>query len=285
MRVLGALLRTSHPLPSAGVTAIAVLLGVAVGLSPFGVALLGVTMAFTQLSIGLSNDWLDAARDRVAGRSDKPVARGEIPVETVRVAALSAAGLAVLVSLSLGIPFAVAHLVALGSGWAYNAWLKHGPLSPLPYVVAFGLLPLLATLALQRPEPTSAAWWAVLAGSLLGIAAHVANVLPDLADDAATGVRGLPHRLGRVGATLLGGAALAGAAIALALGMGLDAPIPLAGLGLSLAASAAAVTGALRGSRWGFRFVILAALIDVVLLVLAGQRMVVDLVPASAGLP
>jgi 4-hydroxybenzoate polyprenyltransferase len=229
-------------------------------------------MAFNQLSIGLSNDWLDAARDREAGRRDKPVASGEIPVATVRVAALGAAALAVLVSLALGPPFAVAHLIALGGGWAYNAWLKHGPLSPLPYVVAFGLLPLLATLALA--QPAWAAWWAMLAGSLLGVAAHVANVLPDLADDAATGVRGLPHRLGRVGATLLGGVALAGAATALALGIGLDSPVALTGLGLSLAASVAAVVFALRGSRWGFRFVILAALIDVVLLVVAGERMV-----------
>lgn len=279
MRLIGALLRSSHPLPSAGVTVIAVLLGIAVGLGPIGVVLLGVTMAFNQLSIGWSNDWLDAVRDREAGRLDKPVARGEIPVAAVRVAALGAAALAVFVSLSLGPPFALAHLIALGGGWAYNTWLKHGPLSPLPYVVAFGLLPMLATLALPQPAP--AAWWAVLAGSLLGVAAHVANVLPDLDDDAATGVRGLPHRLGRVGATVLGGVALAGAAIALALGIGLDSPIALAGLALSLAASAGAVVAGLRGSRWGFRLVILAALIDVVLLVLAGERMVVTLGSAT----
>jgi 4-hydroxybenzoate polyprenyltransferase len=275
MRMIGAVLRSSHPGPAAGVTLIAVLLGIAVGLAPLGVVLLGVTMAFNQLSIGLSNDWLDATRDRETGRRDKPVAAGEVPVATVRVAAVGAAALAVLVSLTVGIPFALAHLIALGSGWAYNAWLKHGPLSPLPYVVAFGLLPLLATLAL--PQPALAAGWAILAGALLGVAAHVANVLPDLADDAATGVRGLPHRLGRMRATLLGGVALAGAATAVALGIGLDSPVALTGLGLSLAASVAAVVFSLRGSRWGFRFVILAALIDVVLLVLAGERMVVAL--------
>lgn len=278
MRMIGALLRSSHPGPSVGVTAITALLGIAVGLGPFQIVLVGATMAFNQLSIGLSNDWLDAARDREAGRRDKPVARGDIPVAAVRLAALSAAALAMIVSLSLGPLFAVAHLVALGSGWAYNAWLKHGPLSALPYVVAFGLLPMLATLSLA--PPAMAAWWAVLAGSLLGVAAHVANVLPDLADDAATGVRGLPHRLGRVGATMLGGLALAGAAVALTLGVGASPPT-LAGLALSLAASVAAVVFSLRGSRWGFRFVILAALIDVVLLVLAGERMVVGLAAAA----
>ena len=34
------------------------------------------------------------------------------------------------------------------------------------------------------------------AAAALGSAAHFVNVLPDLADDAATGVHGLPHRLG-----------------------------------------------------------------------------------------
>jgi 4-hydroxybenzoate polyprenyltransferase len=272
MRTLGAILRSSHPGPSAGVTVIAMLLGVAVGLAPLGLVVLGLVMAFNQLSIGLSNDWLDAARDRDAGRSDKPVARGEVAVSTVRAVAFAAAGLSLLLSLALGIPFALAHLLALGGGWAYNAWFKHGPLSPVPYIVSFGTLPMLATLAL--PHPALAAWWAVLAGSLLGIAAHVANVLPDLADDAATGVRGLPHRLGRARSTLLAGLALAGAAATLTLGVG-GSPAAVVGLTLSLAASVAAVVFTLRGNRWGFRFVIVAALVDVVLLVLAGEQMVV----------
>jgi hypothetical protein len=73
----------------------------------------------------------------------------------------------------------------------------------------------------------------------------------------------------------MGGAALAVAALALALGVGLDSPVAVAGLGLSLLASTAAVVFTLRSTRWGFRFVILAALIDVVLLVFAGDRMVV----------
>ena len=38
--------------------------------------------------------------------------------------------------------------------------------------------------------------WVPVAGALLGVGAHLVNALPDLADDAATGVRGLPHRLG-----------------------------------------------------------------------------------------
>lgn len=272
MRATSALLRSSHPIPAAGVTLIAVLLGIAVGLDPLRVALLGTVYAFNQLSIGFSNDWIDAERDRATGRKDKPIARGEISARTVRTAAFVAAALALVLSLSLGIPFAVAHALSLAAGWAYNAGLKSAVLSPLPYVVAFGLLPAHATLAL--PVPVWPAWWAVLAGALLGIAAHVANVLPDLDDDAATGVRGLPHRLGTLGAALLAGASLAGAAIAIAVGIGADSPFALVGLGLSLVTSVAAVVLGLRGSRWAFRLVIVAALVDVALLVFAGARMI-----------
>jgi len=270
MRMTAAVLRSAHPGPSAGVTLIVVLLGVAVGLDPARLVVLGGAMALDQLSVGLSNDWLDAARDRAAGRRDKPVARGDVPVAVVRGAAIATAAGSVALSLLLGLEFAAVHLVALAGGWAYNAWFKHGILSPLPYLVSFGLLPALATTALPVPAPP--AWWAVLAGAMLGLAAHVANVLPDLADDAATGVRGLPHRLGARRSTVLAGIALADAAVALGLGLG-PGILTAVGLALSLLASAAAVVLGLRGSRWAFRLVILAALVDVALLVLAGARM------------
>lgn len=272
MRTTASLLGSSHPVPAAGVTLIVVLLGVAVGLDPGRIVLLGVVMALNQLSIGLSNDWLDAGRDRAAGRTDKPVARGDIPVGVVRGAALVAAAGALALSVPLGWAFVVVHAGALAGGWAYNARLKHGMLSPVPYLVSFGLLPALATTALPQAAPP--AWWAVAAGASLGLAAHVANVLPDLDDDAATGVRGLPHRLGARASTVLAGVALAGAAAALAAGLGLT-PLAIGGLGLSLAASVAAVVLGLRGSRWAFRLVIVAALVDVALLVLAGPAIAV----------
>lgn len=270
MRTTASLLGSSHPVPAAGVTVIVVLLGLAVGLDLGRLLLLGAVLALNQLSVGFSNDWLDADRDRAAGRRDKPVARGEISVGAVRAAALVAAVGALALSPLLGGWFAVVHAVALAGGWAYNVRLKHGMLSPLPYVVSFGLLPALATTAL--PHPAAPAWWAVAAGALLGVAAHVANVLPDLDDDAATGVRGLPHRLGPRVSTVLAGAALAGAAGALAVGLGLT-PLAIVGLGLSIAASAAAVVLGLRGSRWAFRLVIVAALVDVALLVVAGPAL------------
>lgn len=265
--MIRALLLSSHPVPAAGVTLLTVLLGLVVGLEPWQVVLLGVAMALDQLSVGWSNDWIDADRDLAAGRADKPVARGDIPAPLVRAAAIVAAVASLAVTLPLGWPATLLHVVTLGSAWSYNAGLKRTALSVLPYLITFGLLPGLATLAL-RP-PALPAWWAAAAGALLGLAAHIVNVLPDLDDDRRTGVRGFPHRLGQRAGTVVAGIALAGAGAALAIGLGAT-PSALAGLGASLVLSIAAVALGLRGSRWSFRLVIAAALLDVVLLLLAG---------------
>ncbi|MES1212758.1 MAG: UbiA family prenyltransferase, partial [Leifsonia sp.] len=109
LRHAGALARSAHPGPTLAVTAVAVLLGVAVGLEPWRVALLGLAMLFDQLSVGLSNDWIDADRDRAVGRTDKPVARGDIAAGAVRAAAWVCAAAALLLTLPLGLAATAAH--------------------------------------------------------------------------------------------------------------------------------------------------------------------------------
>ena len=277
LRRAGALVRSTHPGPGAAVTVVAVLLGVAVGLEPWRVAVLGLAILFDQVSVGLSNDWMDAERDRAAGRSDKPVALGQIGARTVRNTALAAAVVGVLLTVPLGAPATVVHLVTLVSAWAYNAGLKNSPLSVLPYVVSFGLLPAIASLA--RPAPALPAWWVYAAGALLGIAAHFANVLPDLDDDRRTGIRGLPHRLGLRASILITWVALLLAAVAVtagvAVGPGGVPAFAVVGLLISLVISILGTVVALRRGvgRWLFRLVIAAALVDVGMLVLAGSRM------------
>jgi len=274
---VGALVRSTHPGPGAAVTVVAVLLGVAVGLEPWRVAVLGVAILFDQVSVGLSNDWIDAERDRAVGRSDKPVALGQIGARTVRNIALASAVVSVLLTLPLGVPATVVHLVTLVSAWAYNAGLKNSPLSVLAYAVSFGLLPAIASLA--RPVPVLPAWWVYAAGALLGVAAHFANVLPDLDDDRRTGIRGLPHRLGLRASILITWVALLLGAVAVTVGVSEGpAGIPvfaLVGLLVSLVISILGTVVALRRGvgRWLFRLVILAALVDVAMLVLAGTRM------------
>jgi 4-hydroxybenzoate polyprenyltransferase len=274
LRKAAALALSTHPIPGLAVTAIAVILGIGVGLPLERVVLLGLAFLANQVSVGLSNDWIDADRDRAVGRTDKPVAQGRIGAGVVRNAAFSCVALAILLTIPLGWLATIAHAVFIVSAWSYNLGLKSTPLSVLPYIVSFGLLPLVVTLAL--PEPALASPWAMLAGALLGVSAHFANVLPDLADDEATGVRGLPHRVGRRAAGLVIAAALAAASASIVLGPPGIAPVyQYAALALSVVLAGACAVLVLRrpASRTIFLLTILGALIDVVLLALSGGRL------------
>ncbi len=272
LRKVAALALSTHPGPALAVTAIAVILGIGVGLEPWRVTVLGFAFLANQCSVGLSNDWIDAERDRAVGRTDKPVALGRISATAVRNAAFISAGLAIALTIPLGWPATVAHAVFIASAWGYNAGLKSTPLSVLPYVISFGLLPLIVTLAL--PQPSGCSLFAMLAGALLGVAAHFANVLPDLEDDRATGVRGLPHRAGARRSGLVIAGALAGASACIVLGLGPAPAYAYLGLGLSVLLAATCAVLVLRGrsTRLIFRLIIAAALIDVVLLAFSGTR-------------
>ncbi len=103
---------STHPLPGIAVTAIAVILGIGVGLEPWRVVVLGLAFFANQASVGLSNDWLDAERDRAVGRKDKPVARGD--TSTIRGAQYrvrDGGACAVVLTIPLGWPATIAHAV------------------------------------------------------------------------------------------------------------------------------------------------------------------------------
>src|SRR3954465_15415688 len=192
------LVLATHLGPTVAVTVVATLLGGAGGVGPARAALLCVPVLAGQASIGWSNDWLDADRDRAVARADKPVVQGAVAPALLRTLAVGSAAAAVVLSLLLGLVPGLLLLVLVASGWAYNAGLKRTAVSVLPYVTGFGALP--AGVVAAAPGTPIAPWWLVTAGGALGAAAHLANVAPDLEDDLATGVRGLPHRLGARGA-------------------------------------------------------------------------------------
>lgn len=194
LRGLVPLLRAAHPEPSAAVTLAATALAVGAGLGARS-AVVMLAVGSGQLSIGWSNDWLDRHRDRAGHRQDKPVAQLEVAARTVLVAAVSALIVCVAASLALGTAAAVAHLVGVAAGWIYNVVAKRTAFSVVPWMVAFGLLP--AVVTLTTPLGRWPAWWIMAAGAALGGGAHLANAIPDLEHDRATGVEGLPHRLGR----------------------------------------------------------------------------------------
>ncbi|MBK4346556.1 UbiA family prenyltransferase [Lacisediminihabitans changchengi] len=270
---LRALALSTHPGPGLAVTVVAVLLGIGLHLAPWRIVLLGLAVLANQVSVGLSNDWLDAERDRAVGRTDKPVALGLVSVRLVRASAIAAAALGVLLTVPLGLWATITHAVFIGAAWAYNAGLKNTPISVLPYIVGFGLLPSVATLS--RPDPVFAAPWAFGLGAMLGVAAHFANVLPDLEDDARTGIAGLPHRIGRRASGVVIWVALGlGAVFAFVGPSGAKIPVQWVGLAITLLL-AAAIAVVLRRppTRLLFQLIIAAALVNVVLLVFSGDRL------------
>ncbi|MFB9261479.1 UbiA family prenyltransferase [Dietzia aerolata] len=187
------LLRAAHPVPALAVTMLAVLLAASMGVGTRTSVTLLVAVFSGQLVVGWTNDLVDSERDRRVGRGDKPLATGQIAVGLVRSAIGAASVVCVLTSLLCGPAAGLLHLVAVGAALAYNAGLKSTAFSWLPYSLAFGALP--AVVGLARDSAALPPWWMVAVGALLGFAAHLLNAMPDLADDAATGVLGLPHRL------------------------------------------------------------------------------------------
>jgi 4-hydroxybenzoate polyprenyltransferase len=264
-----ALLRAAHAGPALAVTVVAALLAVAAPLPLATAAVVVLAVLAGQLVIGWSNDLVDVRRDVQVGRSDKPLATGELDRHTVQVALGVAAVAAVVLSLALGWRAGLVHLgLGVGGGLAYNLGLKTTRWSWLPYAAAFGTLPAVVTLA-QAP-PAWPSWPVMTAGALLGVGAHFVNVLPDLEDDAATGVRGLPHRLGHRVSQRVATAVLVLASATVVLGpQGPPAAFAWVALGGTLVLAAVALLG--RG-RTPFRAAIGIALVNVVMLTLAGAN-------------
>ncbi|MGV8912890.1 MAG: UbiA family prenyltransferase [Rhodoglobus sp.] len=272
--MIHALLRSSHPGPTAAVTFIACALAVGAGLEPWRSAVVTLMILCNQLSIGLSNDWLDADRDRRNGRRDKPIASGEVSSQVVASVAIGSALISVLLSFVLGPQTALAHALFLASGWLYNLGLKSTSASVIPYIVGFGSLPAIVTLAADPPQLAQP--WALAAGALLGVAAHFSNVLPDLDDDGATGVRGLPHRIGARASAFIIAASLIATPIAIVFGPGSDVTVvSLVGFIVTVVVAVSSVVLVIRNTmkRMLFRLTITAALVNVVLLLLSAPQL------------
>jgi 4-hydroxybenzoate polyprenyltransferase len=268
-----ALARATHAGPTAAVTTVAVGLALAAGVTAGRTVLVGIAVLAGQAAIGWCNDWLDADRDRAVGRTDKPVVQGTVTPAQLRTATALAAVTAVVASLALGVVPGLLLLVLVASGLAYDAGLKRTAASPLPYLTGFGALP--AGVVAAAPGGPGAPWWLVAAGAALGGAAHVANVAPDVADDLATGVRGLPHRVGPV-PSAVAGALLLGAS-ALLLVFGPDGAPGLRGWLACVVAAPAVVVAALAGSprarRLAFPAVMVLTVLDVLLLLSSGAAL------------
>lgn len=214
------ILRLVHPAPTAAVVTLsaalaAILAGQSGSISPTRLALTTTAVLGSQILTGALNDWADRDRDRLTGRA-KPIAEGRVSsAAALRVAAFGAM-LQVAASLPLGILALLLGAAASGSAVAYNLWLSRTPLSVLPYLVSFGLLPLWIAAGMDVPLERVAA--APLLVGPFAAAAHLANTLRDFDTDARIGSRNLTQVLGRVPAFAIA----FGLAMAVGIGVGLS---------------------------------------------------------------
>ena len=266
MSRLAAYGRACHPLPAAAVTLIITVCGWAVGWR--GTALLGLAVAVGvgQLSVGWSNDAVDAELDARVGRTSKPTVAGQVGPRELWVAATCA-----LVA-SIALSWAVAgwaggswYVLWLAAAWAYNLRLSRTPWSWLPYAVAFGSVPALLTVGLDGTPPAP---WMVAVFAIVGVSAHLANALPDLELDTAAGVGGAAVTLGARRSAALAWALLAvGSAI---LGWVVRTESPALAVGVLVGYAVAWVVARRSSHRAAmFRGLLAAVGLDLVVLVVA----------------
>ncbi len=196
-------LSAAHPFPLTLVLALTALIGLA---SADGkpdaarLALALVAMAFSQLAIGWSNDYLDRETDAIH-QPWKPLPSRLVEARRVPLAV----GVVLMGSLAAGVLLALTPLLLLiggtACGLAYNLGLKDTRFSAAPFVLALALLPAYVWAALGVYKEDFL--WLYAIGVPLALAAHIANCIPDIDADGAAGRRGLAQRLGRLWSVVL----------------------------------------------------------------------------------
>jgi poly(3-hydroxybutyrate) depolymerase len=193
MKRLRGLLQACHFGPTLMVSTVAFLIAQALWWEgPAYVIAIGVLLG--QLIVGWTNDLHDYEDDLKHDRVVKPLVSGLITPKQLRTAIFVVTPLAVIVNIfgPLGFKGGAVYLLGIAFGLAYNFYFKYTPLSPLPYVIAFAALPASIVLAVDKTPPL----WMMAAGSMLGVAAHIANVLKDFEEDGQSGIRSLPRIIG-----------------------------------------------------------------------------------------
>lgn len=245
------LLLATHLAPTLAVTALVSLLASAVGVGLPQVVGLAVCVLLGQVSVGWSNDAVDADADRRAGRLDKPVVRGLVTVSQLwRAAVLALAACVVASALLLGWWAGGLHVLAVLAAWAYNLGVKDTPFSAVPYAVAFAALPLvLARLSDAAVEASSG--WVVVGCGAVGVAAHLANTATDVTSDRAVGRGGLAVVLGTAATRAVAVIMLGLGAIILSAAVSSTMMLAASAVGVGVATAAAVVAQ----GRWLFAVV------------------------------
>jgi 4-hydroxybenzoate polyprenyltransferase len=194
MKKLKGLLKATHFGPTLIVTAIS--FGFATYYWWEGPAFVIAFGVFTgQLVVGWSNDLYDLEDDLNHQRSNKPLVSGLITREYLQKWLRFMLPFSFVANLlgPLGIKGGSVYMLGIACGVAYNFYFKFNLLSPLPYAIAFAALPSCVVVSKNLNPPL----WMLLGGALFGMAAHFINVIKDMDQDQASGIKGLPQHLGK----------------------------------------------------------------------------------------
>ena len=194
MKKLKGLLKASHFGPTLIVTTISFLVATYYWWEgPAYVIAFGV---FTgQLVVGWSNDLYDLEDDLKHQRSKKPLVAGLITKEYLQKWLRFMVPFSFVANLlgPLGIKGGLVYMLGIACGVAYNFYFKFNMFSPLPFAIAFAALPSCVVISKDMNPPL----WMLLGGALFGMAAHFINVIKDMDQDQASGINGLPQRIGK----------------------------------------------------------------------------------------
>jgi len=221
-----------------------------------------------QLLVGYTNDLYDLADDLKHNRSSKPLVSRLITSNQLITAIKVVTPLAVLVNIfgPLGVKGGLIYLLGVGIGISYNFYFKSTPLSPLPYALAFAALVSSIVFATNRTPPL----WLIASASLLGVAAHFANVLKDLDQDLSSGIKGLPQLIGKKNSRVVVSALLI---ITTLLLNNVNPNSPLLVIGLI-----AAIITSFAPDKLIFKALMITAVIDLILLLSAANSQIGSLV-------
>jgi len=252
LRRAWAVVRLVHPAPAAAVTALSAALATILAAESGGgvhiatIALVTASVAGSQVFTGATNDLTDQTRDAIL-RPEKPLPAGELSPNAALWIAAGGLAIQVVTASRLGPIPLVFGVAASASALAYNLWLSRTPLSVVPYLVSFGLLPLWIAASVGVPLDRVAP--AVLLVGPFAAAAHLANTLRDFDADAALGSRCLAQVLGRRTAHRLALALAVGVALGAALSFVLAARLQPASVVLGVLGLLAILRGTSNATR------------------------------------
>lgn len=190
--IIGAL-RASHFGPTLLVTTISLILSIYCGFGWKSI-LVALSIFTGQLIVGWTNDLYDFEDDLKHNRLNKPLVKGQITKKQLTKLIIVIFPIAVFLSIFGPLGHTGGSIAILGIlvALSYNFYFKFNLLSPLPYVICFGALPLAVFVGAEKAINI----YGILTGALFGFGAHFLNVLKDLDEDRSSGIKGLPQLIG-----------------------------------------------------------------------------------------